>query len=86
MELDSAKSPAYTVHGPFFFSEIEVASRENDFSRTRFRLRMMSVTSSVHPGMVENSWLTPLIFTDAMAAPSIEERRTRRSELPIVRA
>jgi len=47
---------------------------------------MMSVTSSVQPGIVENSWFTPLIFTDEIAAPSIEDRSTRRSELPIVRA
>ena len=46
----------------------------------------MSVTSSAQPLMVENSWLTPLMRTDEIAAPSIELSSTLRSELPIVRA
>ena len=84
--LASAKSPAVTVFGPSAFSVIVCASREYVLSRTLFRFRTMSVTSSAQPGIVENSWFTPSIFTDEIAAPSIEESRTRRSELPIVRA
>src|SRR6185312_2420758 len=49
-----------------------------------FRLRMMSVASSTTPGIGENSWSTPSIFTAVIAAPSIEESSTRRSALPIV--
>ena len=45
---------------------------------------MMSVTSSLTPGTVENSCATPSIFTEVMAAPSRDESSTRRSELPNV--
>ena len=45
---------------------------------------MMSVASSTTPGIGENSWSTPSIFTAVMAAPSTEESSTRRSALPIV--
>ena len=48
------------------------------------RLRMMSVTSSRTPLRVVNSCATPSIFTDVTAAPSSEDRSTRRSELPNV--
>jgi hypothetical protein len=37
-----------------------------------------------HAGRVENSCSTPRIFTEVMAAPSKEESRTRRRELPMV--
>ena len=45
---------------------------------------MMSVASSTTPGIGENSWSTPSIFTAVMAAPSIDESSTRRSAFPIV--
>ena len=45
---------------------------------------MMSVTSSVTFGIVENSCSTPSIRTDEMAAPGIDESSVRRSELPTV--
>ena len=85
-EFSSAKSPAVTVQGPSFFRRRLTVSRVNVLSSTRFRLRMMSVTSSATPGIVENSWLTPAILTEQIAQPSMEERSTRRSEFPIVRA
>jgi hypothetical protein len=44
----------------------------------------MSVTSSVTPGIVENSCSTPSIFTEAIADPGIDESSVRRSELPSV--
>jgi hypothetical protein len=40
---------------------------------------MMSVASSTTPGIGENSWSTPSIFTAVIAAPSIEDSSTRRS-------
>ena len=49
-----------------------------------FRFRIRSVTSSTTPGTAVNSCSTPSILTAVMAAPSIEERRTRRRALPIV--
>jgi len=45
---------------------------------------MMSVTSSETPGTVENSCRTPSILMLVTAAPGIEERSVRRTELPIV--
>jgi hypothetical protein len=45
---------------------------------------MMSVASSTTPGIGENSCSTPSIFTADTAAPSIDERSTRRSALPMV--
>ena len=45
---------------------------------------MMSVTSSVTPVMVSNSWSASSKRTAVMAAPGIDESRVRRSELPSV--
>ena len=45
---------------------------------------MMSVTSSLTPGMLENSWATPSIRTLVIAAPFSEDSRTRRRLLPYV--
>ncbi len=45
---------------------------------------MMSVTSSRTPGKVVNSCAVPSTLTEVTAAPSSEERSTRRSELPKV--
>jgi hypothetical protein len=44
----------------------------------------MSVASSTTPGIGENSWSTPSIFTAVMAAPSIELSKARRMALPTV--
>ena len=84
--FSAAKSPAVTVQGPLALRVIVCGSREYVLMSTRLRLRTMSVTSSAQPLIVQNSWLTPLIFTAHIAAPSMDERRTRLRELPIVRA
>ena len=42
----------------------------------------MSVTSSLTPLTVENSWATPSMRTEVTAAPVSEDSSTRRSELP----
>ena len=47
-------------------------------------LRMISVTSSFTPGMVLNSCSTPSMRMLVTAAPGIDDRRLRRSALPIV--
>ena len=46
----------------------------------------MSSESSVAPGRKENSWRTPSILIHVGAAPSMEDRSTRRKALPTVRA
>ena len=45
---------------------------------------MMLVASSVTFGMGVNSCSTPSIFTAVIAAPSMDESKTRRSAFPIV--
>ena len=47
---------------------------------------MMSVASSTTPGIGENSWSTPSIFTAVIAAPSIDESSTRRKRVADRRA
>jgi hypothetical protein len=48
------------------------------------RFRMISVTSSTTPSMVENSWRLPSILMLVTAAPGMEDSRVRRRELPRV--
>ena len=42
------------------------------------------MVSSTTPGIEVNSCRTPSILTAVIAAPSIEDKRTRRRALPIV--
>ena len=51
---------------------------------TPLRFKTMSVTSSLTPRIVENSWATPSIRTLVTAAPASEERSTRLREFPNV--
>ena len=87
-ELASARSAAVTVHGPFFLRWTRIASFVGVFALTSvfLRAKTISVTSSRTPGSEQNSCGAPVIRTDEIAQPSIEESRTRRRELPIVRA
>ena len=59
-------------------------SSETEVSTMSFRFRMMSVTSSVTPAMVSNSWRASSKRTVVMAAPGMDDSSVRRSELPIV--
>ena len=61
-----------------------VGSSSSERTTSSFRFKMMSVTSSVTFGTVENSCSTPSMRTDEMAAPGIEDSSVRRSELPTV--
>lgn len=47
-------------------------------------LRMISVTSSLAPGTVVNSWSTPSMRMEVTAAPGMDDSSVRRSELPSV--
>ncbi len=78
-------SAAVTGPAPFFCSRTSI-SGDSPWSRQLrfFRLSRMSVTSSRTPGSVVNSCATPSIFTEVTAAPSSDDRSTRRSELPNV--
>ena len=44
----------------------------------------MSLTSSITPGIVENSCSTPLMRTAVIAAPCSDDSSTRRSAFPSV--
>jgi hypothetical protein len=46
--------------------------------------RTMSVTGSMMPGIVENSWSTPSILMEVTELPSIEDKRIRLREFPNV--
>src|SRR5687767_3305491 len=75
---------AVTSAGPFTSSR-SVTGSSLWHTRTRsLRLRMMSVTSSVTPWMVSNSWRASSNRSCVMAAPGIEDSRVRRRELPSV--
>src|SRR3954452_13691195 len=78
-------SPAVTSPGPVATSGTSISAASECIRATiSFRLRTMSVTSSLTPEMVENSCATPSIRTLVTAAPASDDSSTRRSELPNV--
>src|SRR4051812_843950 len=78
-------SAAVTTPAPFFAMCTSTSGESPCRRATRFlRFRTMSVTSSRMPGSVVNSCAVPSTFTEVTAAPSRDESRTRRSELPNV--
>ena len=77
-------SPAVTAPALFTLMPSEMVSRLWETMRIFFRLSTISVTSSTTPSMLWNSWFTPSILIDEIAAPSMELSSTRRSELPTV--
>ena len=77
-------SAAVTGPGPCLRRYIGTGSSCSEETTSSLRFRMMSVTSSVTPGTVENSCSTPSILMLVTAAPGIEESRVRRIEFPIV--
>jgi hypothetical protein len=52
--------------------------------RTCFKFRIISVTSSTTPLIVENSWDTPEKRTEVIAKPSREDKSILRNALPMV--
>ena len=76
---------ALTSPGPVATSGASTSSASVCMRTTRsFRLRTMSVTSSLTPGTLENSWATPSMRTLVTAAPPSEDSSTRRRPLPKV--
>src|SRR5207247_11232268 len=84
MSASCSTSPASATPGPFLRSLMDFVLSAWNLQRIFLTLRMMSVTSSVMPGIVENSCRTPSILTETTAAPDNEDSKTRRSELPTV--
>jgi hypothetical protein len=77
-------SAALTSPGPLALRYIITGSSTSEWITISLMFRMMSVTSSLTLGMVENSWSTPSILIREMAAPGIDERSVRRREFPSV--
>ena len=78
-------SAAVMSPGPVATSAASISLASECIRQTMpLRLSTMSVTSSLTPPIVENSWATPSIRTLVTAAPASEESNTRRSELPNV--
>ena len=69
--------------------EIETVSLSTSsiclLKRTCFKFKIISVTSSTTPAIVENSWSTPSIFTEVIANPSREDNKTLLRALPTVK-
>src|SRR5215204_3048158 len=77
-------SAAVTSPGPSLVIWSSIGSSRSSLNFRPFTLRMMSTTSSLTPGMVENSCATPSILTLVTAEPVSPESITRRSALPSV--
>ena len=63
-----------------FFAPSELLLRAKDLI-----FKIISVTSSLTPAIVENSWTTPFIFIEVIAAPCKEESKTLLRVLPSVK-
>ena len=81
---DSAMSAAMTGPAPLLMSRSWTGCDAKLLRRSFLTFRTIWVTSSLTPGIVENSWYTSRIWMDVTAAPSRDDRRTRRSALPSV--
>src|SRR5918997_6613003 len=80
----SSISEALTSAGPCFLTSSSNGSSRSSLNFRSFTLRMMSTTSSLTPGMVENSCETPSSLTLVTAAPSSPESNTLLKECPKV--
>ena len=79
-----AMSAAVTAPGPCLRRYITTGSSCSLETTSDFTLRMSSVTSSLTPGIVENSCSTPSMRMLVTAAPGMDESSVRRRELPRV--
>ena len=77
-------SPAVASPLPLLRRYMTTGSSYSLVSTMPLMFNRISVTSSSTPGRVVNSCGTPEIRTEVTAAPGMELRRVRRSELPSV--
>ena len=77
-------SAAVTTPAPDLRSTMATGSSCSLETTRPLRLRMISVTSSLTPSMVENSCRAVSTLMLVTEAPGIEDSRVRRSELPSV--
>ena len=81
----ASKFPALSSPEPVDFRYIFFSPGECTLTAIDFKFNNISVKSSFTPGIVENSWTTPLIFTEVIAAPCNDESRILLIELPKVK-
>src|ERR1035437_4930098 len=81
---DSTMSAAVTRPAPDFTSLSWTGWAAKLRRRSFLTFRTICVTSSLTPGIVVNSWKTSRIWMEVTAAPSSDDRRTRRSAFPRV--
>ena len=77
-------SAAVTSPAPDLRRYMVTGSSCSEETTRPLRLRMISVTSSRTPSIVENSCSTVSTLMLVTEAPGMEDRRVRRSELPSV--
>src|SRR5579875_1436558 len=77
-------SPAVTVPGPRASSRSVTGSSLSTRRTMSLKLSRMSVTSSLTPGRVVNSWRASSKRTWVTAAPGTDDKRVRRRETPRV--
>ena len=73
-----------TIPGPFTFTDNLFGPSTSIDTETPFKLRMMSVTSSLTPANEENSCKTPSICTETIEAPCNEDNNILLRALPKV--
>ena len=83
-EMNFWKSPAVILSCPEIEIETDSLSTSSicRLNLICFRFKMISVTSSTTPEIVENSWSTPSILTEVIANPSSEESKTLLKAFP----
>ena len=77
-------SAAVTAPAPCLRRYMTTGSSCSEETTRPLMLRMISVTSSLTPGIVENSCSTPSMRMLVTAAPGMLESSVRRMELPSV--
>ena len=77
-------SAAFISLGPFALIWILVLSTSFNFKANCLIFKIISVTSSITPGIEENSWVIPSTLIEVTAAPLIEDSKTLLSIFPKV--
>ena len=77
-------SAAVITAGPFTHRLIFFSPGSSASTTISFTFRIMSVTASFTPSIVENSFKTPSILIPLIAVPGIEDNNILLSAFPIV--
>ena len=72
------------VHGPWASILRVLLPSPSIVAESSFNANIISVTSSLTPGTVENSWRTPSIFIELTATPGKDDNNILLKALPIV--